>query len=258
MLGAAVTFQAVGRDIVQAVDSLSAWTQRAAALGASFVLFPEVALGDYFGGPVTVEGPEISSLRSLAEDLHVRIGLGLGECDGSARYSSYALLGGRGHVAVHRKTRWQTARCPINLGTALEAHDLCGCQAGIAICSEVREPTVSQELAAQGARILLVPMAMGRALFPDGRTEGPSFSDFVYQHLVGVSRATGLALVAIGAVGTRSDLEVPQPHKDVLHGGLALINSEGRVVSCREAETEELFTFDLHWEGAVGSVCVLA
>ena len=258
MLGAAVTSRIVDRDTVEAGSWLSTWSRRAAALGASFVLFPELALGDYFRCPVALDGPEVSDLRSLAEELEITIGVGLGESDGSARYSSYALLSPQGHLTVHRKTRWQTDACPITLGTRLDTHDLCGLPVGIVICSETREPSVSQKLVERGARLLLIPMALGRSFFSDGRVEGPSLDGFVRQYLLRVSKANGLPLVVVGASGTRGAFEAPQPREDVMQGGLVLINSGGRVLSFKETAIEELFTFDAHWDAEGGSICLAA
>jgi len=137
------------------------WVQITASKGAMAVFFPEFVLGHYHKEPIAVDGPEVAAVTKCAQETGTAVGCGIGEKSGDDLYSAYVLCGADGSVAVHRKTRWQTPRCPISLGTKAIAHNLLRLKVGIMMCAESRFPDVAQSLALDGAQLLIMPHAYG-------------------------------------------------------------------------------------------------
>jgi predicted amidohydrolase len=191
------------------------------------VLFPECALGHYFDDPVLAEGPEVSTLADLARERQLFLALGIGEEAEGKRYSSYLLLGPEGMVGRHRKTRWQTDRCPIDLGEQVCSHLWAGVRVGVLICSESWHPdNVAACLAKHRAELLIVPAATG----PE---PGESERSLYKRMLVANARSLSVPAISVGAVG-----------RDLV-GGCMVVDSTGAVCYWQLSSRPEMHRLDL-------------
>jgi predicted amidohydrolase len=123
---AAVTMDGVHEPATEVLPRVISWLRRSTEAGAEVVLFPECTVGHYFDEPVCVDGAAVGAVVDAARTLGVHVGIGIGERAGDERYSSYLLLGPEGTIGRHRRTRWQTPRCPIDLGAELRCHPFVG------------------------------------------------------------------------------------------------------------------------------------
>ena len=155
------------------------------------------------------------------------MGLGVGEHAGGKRYSSYVVLGPEGIAGHHRKTRWQTDRCPIDLGEQVRSHLWAGVRTGVLICSESWDPDGrAADLAREGVEFLVVPAAVGPK-------PGEPHRSLYEQMLVANARSLGVPGVSVGAVG--GDLV----------GGCMVVDGSGAVRYWRPSSQPEMHRFNL-------------
>ncbi len=219
------------------------WIHHAAGLGISAIVFPELVLGHYHGQTISLHGPELTHLRNLVHQLSVNVAIGIGEEDKGKRYSTYVYFSPDRTFTYHRKTRWQTTNCPIDLGDRAEVHDFAGMKVGTMICSESRFPDVARDLQADGAELLIMPFAYGEAIEP---IRDPSwqpvthvFNEFVARR----AEETNLPTLAVAATGVGDRMLDGVRYLYRYHGGFCLINSTGRIVECKLTGHPEMFRF---------------
>ncbi len=229
MQAAAITMAGVHDPVVQVLPKVLAWVRRAAEQGVGAAFFPELVLGHYFETPVAQDGPEVEAVSRCAQETGTAVGVGIGERRGDDLYSAYVLCGTDGSVSVHRKTRWQTSRCPISLGSAATAHDFLGLKVGIMICAESRFSDVAQSLKAAGAQILIMPHAYGFS----GPNCPPPLSAAIADTVAARCREALLPAIVVAAVG------------DGLQGGFALVSAEGHVLCQQFEDQERLHLFEM-------------
>lgn len=211
----------VHEPVDQVLPRVHSWIRQAAAEGAQAVFLPELIIGHYHQTPVTLDGPEIESVARCVRQTGAVVGVGIGERRGNELFSSYAVIAPDGSVGIHRKTRWQTPRCPISLGTEVVAHDVLGRKVGILICAETRFPEVARSLVAAEAQVLIMPHAYGIG--------GPGWQPLrtaILETVAARCRETSLAALVIAATG------------DGFEGGCALVSGEGQVLYERLGDRE--------------------
>ncbi len=222
------------------------WIDRAANEGAQMVLFPELTIGHYHEVPVSLEGPEVGVIREIAQKRSVGIGVGIGEVYGNALYSSYVLFNPDGSFGVHRKTRWQTPRCPISLGARAEVHDFFGLRAGVMVCAESRFPEVAEELRRGIPQLLIVPFAVGRTVVPAQPERNQQLAGDIWAQEVALrAREIGCPAVVISATGSHEQTVDGAPWKEILDGGWALIDKQGNMLQIRRTDCVEMFRFQI-------------
>ena len=141
--------------------------EEAKSLGASLIVFPELALTGYLPpdeiGPlaVSVEGPELRPLRDAAALLHLGAAVGIPELEGDTRYNSLAYINSQGQVShVYRKLHlWDTERIWAQPGSAPDTFDAEGVRSGMWICYDTRFPEVGRLVAVGGGSLALVATA---------------------------------------------------------------------------------------------------
>ncbi len=154
-------------------DTVAELAERAAARGATLVVFPEYA--SFFTDPFdetlhaaaeTLDGPFVSALRTLATRLDIHIVAGLLErADDAGRvHNTVVAVGGEGVVAVYRKQHLYDAfgqrESDWVAPGALEApqvFDVDGVTCGMMTCYDLRFPESARMLVDAGADLLLVP-----------------------------------------------------------------------------------------------------
>ncbi len=141
--------------------------EEAKSLGASLIVFPELALTGYLPpdevGPlaVSVNGPELRPLRDAAARLQLGAAVGLAEFDGDARCNSLAYINSQGKVShVYRKLHlWDTERVWARPGCSADTFDAEGVRSGMWICYDTRFPEVGRLVAVGGGSLALVATA---------------------------------------------------------------------------------------------------
>ena len=150
---------------------------RAAAAGASLLVFPELFLTGYELSPADVRslaeekgGASFVELSEAARTTGVAVLYGYPELDGSggaARYyNSAQLVDCDGcSLANFRKLHLWTQDSYESAYTPGEAFadvvECCGLKVGILICYDVEFPECTRTLALRGAQVILVPTAVG-------------------------------------------------------------------------------------------------
>ncbi len=226
MQAAAVTMYGVHDPVERVLPRVLACIREAAREGAKAVFLPELILGHYHEVPIAADGPEVEAVSKCAEETGTAVGVGIGEKDGDHLYSAYVLCGPEGSVSVHRKTRWQTPRCPISLGGVAATYDLLHVKVGIMICAETRFPEVAQSLAARGAQLLVMPHAYG--------VGGPKWQPLqaAIENVVAARcRETSLPAIVVAATG------------DGFQGGCALVDAQGEVLYHQTDDHEQVHRF---------------
>jgi predicted amidohydrolase len=177
------------------LPGILSWLKQCSERGAEAVLFPECALGHYFDDPIPLDGDAVAGVVDAAAMLGLHIGLGFGELARGKRYSSYLLVGPQGIAGLHRKTRWQTDRCPMELGKEVRGYLWAGVRTGVLICSESWHPDrLAADLATERVELLIVPAAVGPLRGESGRS--------LYERmLVANARLLGAPAISVGAVG---------------------------------------------------------
>lgn len=154
-------------DIAANRNTMIAQMEEAAALGASLIVFPELALTGYLPPAevaplaVPVQGEELAPLRQAAARLGLGAAIGLAELAGDVRYNSLAYVDSHGSVAhVYRKLHlWDTERLWAEPGDGLVTFDAEGARAGMWICYDTRFPEVGRLVALGGGSLALVATA---------------------------------------------------------------------------------------------------
>lgn len=224
---AAVTLDGLHEPARDTLPRILSWLKRCSGQGAEVVLFPECALGHYFDDPLPVEGATVGALVEAVRALGLDVGIGFGERAGDRRYSSYLLVGPEGIVGHHRRTRWQTEPCPIDLGAEVQMHLWGGIRTGVLVCSESwHQDRLAEELKAASAELLIVPAAVGPK-------PGEPDRSLYEQMLVANARSLGVPAVSVGAVG--GDLVA----------GCMVVDRSGVVRYWQPSAQPEIHRFDL-------------
>lgn len=142
---------------------------RAAAEGASLVVFPELFTTGYNLGArlrdlaEPLSGPSRDAIGTAAADAGLAILTGFCERDGARLFNSAVLVGRDGSVlAVHRKCHLygQMEGELFTPGDALSVVELERLRVGILICYDVEFPEAVRALALAGAELVAVPTTL--------------------------------------------------------------------------------------------------
>jgi predicted amidohydrolase len=169
-------FTSAAGDIPRNTAVMAALVSEAAGRGARLIVFPELCLSGYLLPSdaqhlaVSVDGPEISRLTTLAREKGVAICFGFPERSSEGLFNSMAFLrGDGGRPIIYRKIHlWVTERDWAREGRRLTSFPLGTQRAGMWICYDSRFPEVARALAVHGVTVALV----GSAWFgPDAEWE---------------------------------------------------------------------------------------
>lgn len=150
--------------------ALTTQTERAAADGATVVVFPEAAMAR-FGiplGPVAepLDGPWATAVRRLAERTGVLVVAGMFTPAPGGRVRNTLLITGRGvdthYDKLHLFDAFGFAESDtVAPGTRVVTAEADGVGLGFATCYDVRFPELFRRLADDGARVVLLPASWG-------------------------------------------------------------------------------------------------
>jgi 5-aminopentanamidase len=162
-LGACQTPEVIG-DIDAALSCIEEFARRAGPHDVDLLLFPECFLQGYLVDPdhvrrhaLNLDSAEFAGvLRRLA---HVEQTLVVGVIEArDDRYFNSAVVITRGAlIGVYRKTQLMPAESLFEKGDAYPTFVVRGVRFGINICADTRFAEPASSVAAQGARLLLVP-----------------------------------------------------------------------------------------------------
>jgi predicted amidohydrolase len=138
---------------------------KAAALGAEFVGFPELSLNGYrFSKDMTwlrLDGPEVQALAKKAVEKKVYVSAGIAEqaADGK-RWNTQFVLGPDGKVIGWHHKIWLTAeKGHVEVGSTHNVFEVKGEKMGISICADGSNRDNLKALVGNGARIIYGPHA---------------------------------------------------------------------------------------------------
>lgn len=186
---ASLSFVPVKWDKEANIKTIETMAHEAAAQGARIIVTSEGAVEGYLINEVNkgknrpeleqnfiqiaepLDGPALTKMRTLAEDLHVDMIIGFLERDGDILYNSCAWIDSLGSIRhVHRKTHMaQPYFVPkfYHPGSKVEAFDTDLGRFGIMICYERQVPEIPRALALDGAQILFNPSYGSRGEWND-------------------------------------------------------------------------------------------
>jgi len=142
-----------------------AFIDKLAADGAEFVGFPELSVNGYaFSKTMTwlsLDGPEVKSLREKAAAKGVYLSAGIAERDKDGKtWNTQLVISPKGELlCAHHKTDLTKEKGFTEAGTAHEVFAVKGAKMGIAVCAEGSFKNNLQALADGGATIVYGPHA---------------------------------------------------------------------------------------------------
>lgn len=176
-----------GADKMKNFEVVRAAAEKAASQGAELLVFPEATSQAFDTGRLDLQAENVddgefcSHLTKLAEQLDVCIVAGVFtkadeiEREGKVitRVANTAFITGRGlHEQYHKIHTYDAfgyrESDNVRAGKELQTFDLNGVKIGVAICYDIRFPALFQELAKQGAEVIVVPTSWQGG---EGKTE---------------------------------------------------------------------------------------
>jgi predicted amidohydrolase len=205
---------------------IAAATRAAAAGGARLIVLPELATSGYVfasraeaeAAAITADDARLAAL-SVAVPANGALVVGFAERSGDVLFSSAAVIGARGVLAVYRKTHlWgEESRFFAAGDVPPPVVDTPVGRVGVAVCYDAEFPEVPRALALAGADVLALPVNW--PLVPRPRGERPP--EIVLA--MAAARASKLPVV----VADRAGEERGVPWTD----GSAVIGPDGWIVS---------------------------
>ena len=188
-------------DVAAAVALTLRRLEEAREAGASLALFPELSLGGYSLGRgmarrASAAEAALARLQPAVEVTGVAAGVGLPLQRGDGLFNATAVLRPGEEPALYFKTHlFRSERDWFTPGAALWSGRIAGWSCGIMVCYELGFPEIGRRLALDGARLLLVPAAFGRARARIWETA-----------CAARALENGVYLAAAGQAGTNGDL----------------------------------------------------
>jgi N-carbamoylputrescine amidase len=217
-------------------QAVEAGVLRAAALGADWVVTPELAVSGYqfadrIGMDWITPQPDAwaARLARLAGRWGMTVFLGTPERDAQdgKLYNSVLVMGSGGLLGRCRKVHVVPvpAEAWSNPGVTSALVQVDGIQAGVLICADSYAPDVAAELKSRGARVLVSPVAWSPGeCGPEGVWESRS-------------RETGLTLVVCNRTGREPGMSFEEAD--------SVVARDGRRVMAFHSARPSVLTFDL-------------
>jgi predicted amidohydrolase len=267
----AVQFESLPGDVPGNLERVEQLTAAACADGAELIVLPEMCLPGYWhlrrrSRPGLLElaeeigGPTVRTVREMAIDRGVGIGVGFLERDGDALYNSYALCLPDGVVHCHRKLH-SFEHEAISSGSHFTVFDTpWGIRAAILICWDNNLVENVRATALMGADVLLAPHQTGGTLSrsPHGMSpvppelwhnrhrdpaaiekeiRGPRGREWLMRWLPSRAHDNGLFIVFSNGVGVDDD--------EIRTGNAMIIDPYGRIIAETWAAKDDIVTADL-------------
>lgn len=208
-VGACQTAELLG-DVESALACVEDFAARADAQGVDLLLFPECFLQGYLveerhvrEHALELGSERFGSILRRLERVAATLVFGVIEQAGG-RYFNTAVVVGRGELlGSYRKTHLVPGESLFHRGDACPTFDVKGVRFGINICHDTRFADAAAAVAAQGARLLLVPAQnMMR------REAAAGWKDLHHTIRAERVRETGMWLVSADVTGERDEHRV--------------------------------------------------
>ena len=208
-VGACQTPEILG-DIESALLCIEDFAAQAAAQGVHLLLFPECFLQGYLveeqhvrEHALSLDSARFTSVLERLAPIVPALVFGIIEQD-DGRYFNTAVVVARGElVGTYRKTHLVPGESLFDKGTAYPTFVLPGVRFGINICYDTQFAEAAAPVAAQGARLLLVPAQnMMR------RAAAQQWKDLHHAIRAERVRETGMWLVSADVTGERDEYRV--------------------------------------------------
>ena len=163
-IGRPVRVVSVGFSNGKSLQEITVVVGREAAQGADLIALPETWLGQAGHKPEPLMGPTITAMAALAQRHRTYIVCPIDRWDGERRVNSAVLLDRSGTVVcVYDKLYpyWSEfeVKPKVEVGQEVHVHQADFGRVGMAICFDVNFPAVWQDLADQGAELVIWPSA---------------------------------------------------------------------------------------------------
>jgi predicted amidohydrolase len=162
-VGACQTPEILG-DVDAALACIAEFVGRAADQGVDLLLFPECFLQGYLVDPghvgrhaLSLSSPRFAAVLSRLALVEPTLVFGLIEEENGRHFNTAVVVNQGQLVGRYRKTRLMPGETVFDSGDAYPTFVLKGVRFGINICSDTQFPEPAARVAAQGARLLLVP-----------------------------------------------------------------------------------------------------
>lgn len=224
-VGACQTPEILG-DVDGALSCIEGFASQATAHGVDLLLFPECFLQGYLAEEQHVRNQaldlgsvEFSSVLRRLSRIPQTLVLGLIERSGGRCFNSAVVITQAELAGVYRKTHLTRGEAIFDNGDAYPTFELHGVRFGINICYDTQFADAAASVAAQAARLLLVPAQnMMR------RQAAAQWKDLHNQIRCERVRETGLWLVSSDVTGARDE------HRIAL-GPTCVINRHAEIVA---------------------------
>ncbi|GIH14997.1 carbon-nitrogen hydrolase family protein [Rugosimonospora africana] len=213
-------------DVPAALTCVGDFAQDAERRGAELLLFPECFLQGYLVEPghlrrhaLDLRGAEFATAMRRLRRVRPTIVLGLIERDEGTYYNSAVVVSRGELLGRYRKTQLVTGESLFAPGDSYPTFDLGHIRFGINICYDTQFPAAAGAVAAQGARLLLVPAQnMMR------RPAAERWKNLHNQIRAARVRETGMWLASADVTGQRGEERVG-------YGPTCVMNPQGQIVA---------------------------
>ena len=245
----------------RSLETIEAFSRRAAAAGAELVLFPELVVHGHnapdtpaLAEPVP-DGPSCRRLEALARALGLFVSAGLSERDGDRVYNTQVLYGPGGFVGSQRKIHLsRDEKNHYSGGSEVGVFDIGKCKVGITVCYDSQFPELSRLLALKGMEVQLMPHAMRECHWRDGDpgSEGHArrhMHKLMARYTMRAWENYNFVLVTdqAGKAGVVPGLPVDDVNQPYHPGGAMIIGPDAEILAHTQTESirDEMIAHDL-------------
>ncbi|BEL08044.1 carbon-nitrogen family hydrolase [Actinoplanes sichuanensis] len=227
-------------DVPAALATVEEFAARPEASGMDVLLFPECFLQGYTVTPehllrtgYDLASPSFAAILERLAPIRPTLVLGLIERRGTRFHNTAAVISGGTLLGAYRKTHLVDGEAAFTPGDGYPVFDIGGVRFGINICYDTRFPAPAAAVAAQGARVLLVPAQnMMR------RTNAEHWKPLHHRIRAERARETGMWLVSADVTGERGTSHIG-------YGPTSVISPAGEVLTQVAPMTVGLVTVEI-------------
>jgi len=232
-------------DVPAALACMEDFARLADAQGVDLLLFPECFLQGYLveeahlrSHALDLGSAEFTSVLRRLDRIGQTLVFGVIERCGGRHFNSAVVVARGELVATYRKIHLVPGERLFDKGDACPTFVLRDVRCGIAICADTRSPEAAARVAAQGARVLLVPAQnMMR------REAAEHWKDAHHRIRAERARETGMWLVSADVTGKRDETRIG-------YGPTSIIDPRGETVARVPLMTTGMAVADIDLDAA--------
>ncbi len=217
------------------LETMAAWTRKAAKENVDMVCFPELCITGYHvreemaDAALPMDGPEVNAVIRMAGDNNIAVIAGLAEKGADGRiYATEFACDATGLLGSYRKVHLGPPEKKIfspadAIGPLLEVN---GFKFGIQLCYDAHFPELSTHMTARGADAVFIPHAS------PGKSAAEK-KDSWMRHLPARAYDNSIFVIAVNPVGDNG-------HGLYFPGTALILSPEGKIMACHSGETEAM------------------